>query len=197
MPKTITVEKTLYTFDELSAEAQYRAGDDLAGDMFCDEFTEYATYEVKSCGLQSSDFAVYYSLNDCQGDGLDICGDFFIPELLDAAGVEKSAINPNARNADGFFTHMGDNIYCSCTWGDSDEDELSYQLMTDDQYWSNETNETAQYASKKVVKFMRELCSRLEQEGYDLIDFYHTNADRHEGRLYTADGKFYCYDWEV
>lgn len=161
---------TVYTFDELTAEAQQRAVDDwnASDDMpfLSDDMHEYAGELLKKYGFKSENASVFYSLSYSQGDGAMLTGDFSYRGYTFTVEHYGHYYHYNSKQITEITRNNGQDI--------------------SDATWSKMFNE---FEPKYV-----ELCKELEKYGYDLIESaqeFDNVADLIRANEYefTAEGK--------
>jgi hypothetical protein len=87
--RTITTETELYSFEELSTEAQERAVAEYVetAEFDTESMTDGMQYELGEYGL--SDMELNYSLSNCQGDGVAFYGDVDIEAVVRNNGLNE------------------------------------------------------------------------------------------------------------
>lgn len=187
---TITQDKDLYTFDELSPTAQDKASADLCTISFADSFEELVNVML-SGKFTRSKVETTYSLNYCQGDGFDIRGSFDLVDLLEIAGIphddDHVVLNPWRDT----YEYRRTDRYSYTAW-DRETDDLCYWLEGSAFFRDMDCDTAAQ----KIADSMQELCKTIEQAGYDEIDWYYT-ADAHDGNIYDATGAYFGEAWDL
>lgn len=123
--RTITVTYTqnidLYHYNELSEDAKQEVREWYLEGRDADTFTETVTEDIHYL-FPNSSLSIEYSLNYCQGDGLNIYGDLSLYDFLDkwqATEKEKRTINYYLDNSFSDYTFEKDKRYCySCKFID-------------------------------------------------------------------------------
>lgn len=166
-----TIEKEVYTFNELSKEAKekvkqwYLEGQEAC--IFTDIIVENLNYL-----FPNSDLKVEYSLNYCQGDGLNIYGKLNIIDMFEKLNISEENKNEilniidydnnlelsKHNNSYGYSLKFKDikeidsYIYDICS-KEYKEDEKEYKIAYDFIY--------------KVLKYMEDLDKDNENAGYN------------------------------
>lgn len=174
--KTITIEKNLYTFDELDADAKWRA--------YLDEFELVAEYVNDEYRLILDEHGISggepeWDMSACQGSGFTIYGDFSWNELARAAGARISD--------DDMSLHVDPNRhYTYFHWSVADvAAELDWEFNWP---WPE-----CMRSARIVVDFMEELCANMRSYADDLENDLTTSSDFstefYEGRWFDEFGK--------
>ena len=200
---TQTKQFKLFTFNELSIEAQERAeqtylSDEWVQSMKAEFFTEWATEEIETL-FKDSVYKpeVYYSLTYCQGDGLHFEGSVnvltFLKEFKDDLNfkeddylkllnyLEEDEIVHNISHAGGHYAH------CYSVNHDFDLDYFNY-------YYNGENSERLEVLLNELEAFIEyhyeAVCLELEDIGYK--HFYSLSEfdyDCLNDYYYLEDGK--------
>lgn len=166
----------IYNFDELSNEAKNRAKNNhLNNDLINDIFYADVCDELKSIA-NNSDLAVCYSLTFSQGDGFNICGDFYLLDFLDlwqANKKEKKTIEFYIKNSIQNYKFEKNNYYSySCKFIDKKNINFFIEKFID---------ELTKIAISKINKnliikffndfidFFADLDAKIEKRGYDFL----------------------------
>lgn len=79
--RTITITKNIYKYEELSKEAKERVKQDFLNDEYRnEEFKEFFKEELDRL-FPNGEVDMQYSLNGCQGDGVNVYGKIAIDDL--------------------------------------------------------------------------------------------------------------------
>lgn len=175
---TITTTVDLYDFEELDERARARAADALCGDVFVDFFSSWLRDDL-AIVLPNSRPEFSYSLDYCQGDGLDVTGAIDVGDMCELAGIPRIEAGAfDARKLDRRCLFRWDSPYVAS--------ELA-ELMAEARAWcAGFALDTA----RACCRAMQKLCDEYERAGYDEIEHYGT-PEAHEGMLYERDGAFW------
>lgn len=171
--KVFTFTKNGYRYNELADEAKAKVKSDYLSDSaLTDSFTENIIEEL-SFLFPNSDLKVSYSLNYCQGDGLNIHGVLKLYDFIavwEATEKEKSAIRYYIDNSENEYTFNKNNHYCySCKFidkkyvdGDIEEfiDYLSYYNIR------GINKDLIKRFFNDMIDYFQELDEKWEQAGY-------------------------------
>lgn len=166
--KTITIQKNIYEFEELSKEAQEKALERIKKELketeielFLQEEMEEKAKELlqETFGDKARFKACYYSLSYCQGDGAMIEFDLETP-------AEVVKIRQH-----GYYYH-----------------EYSFSI----DYYTDETAGKYEELKEKIIKMNQ----KLSKFGYDFIEYDLTLSDvlehiRENGIEFLEDGTTY------
>lgn len=195
-----TIETKLFNFNELNKESQDNAieavieykqqhGEPLYlfDEVYNDEFT--------NLGFTGTE--IQYSLSYCQGDGLSFSAESYdkLEELcleVLGKGKEKTArlISDNIN-----FSLKG-NTGCYCYASKSDL-ELFFDYSSSNLYMEYENIDSIiDKVEEKLQKIYLDLCKKLENIGYEEIDYYYSDEAIIEdieanGYEFTEDGAIY------
>lgn len=197
----ITREYRVYEYAELSDEAKEKVREWYLDDDFRPQiFSEDVNYWLSE-NFKYSDLKVQYSLNYCQGDGLNIYGKVWLSDVIGKIDFsnftekEKRFIQWAVGKFDSKVTLPTNNHYCYCIvdsacFVENLRDELEYSGMRD-------INETAlEKFDEACVDYFVELCENFERNGYkyfyepdeaEIEDFCAAN----EYRFYESGKVFY------
>lgn len=190
-------ETILYKYDELSDKAKEQAKENMRQDkvsdcIYCDILTEDLNTLLKEL-FPNSDLEVQYSLNNCQGDGLNIYGEL---NLNDMYNTLKDKLNVKEQKYIEFLLDRFDNTYkldsnnhycyCICDRQNVLED-ISWELEFDD-YRAIEHDIINKFNSLSS-KHLCDLCSEWEKYGYEFL--YELTDDDIEHYTYTLETMFY------
>ena len=181
--KTITITKNLYTFDELDEKAKERVrqwylDDPIRTDIFTEDITEAFLKEE----FPESNLKVQYSLNYCQGDGLNIFGALNLYDFLpkwEANEKEKKTIEFYIDNSiqNYYFTENKKYNY-SCKFLDRkniDVDIAEFCESLDDMQFKNiKTNLITKFFND-IIDYFEEFDRYFEKNGYKW--FYEADDD--------------------
>lgn len=174
--KTITKKINLYTYDELNENAKEKVKQWYLEGLEVDFFTSMCIEELHAEGFKNSDLKLQFSLNYCQGDGLNIYGYLYLDEALE---VLKDNFNDKEYKRLSFYLkdvpayEMPRNNryeYCMAKYIDAKEliEEYNESYRDIDHKLINRFNDLLIiYFAKKSVHF--------EKSGYSY--FYEVNKD--------------------
>lgn len=200
----ITREYKVYNYSELSENAKEKAKRWYLDDDFRpQEFTEIYEQDLRNI-FPDSDLKLQYSLNYCQGDGLNIYGKLNVNNILN---LPKSGFCGNEfDDMKDYFTEKeiktiqrytrecGENIklpmnnhynYC-CV----DRIDLAEEWENDLWYanYKNVNKTLLQKFEQYVIKMIERLCADYEKYGYDF--FYNVDDDTMEETCEANEWKF-------
>lgn len=201
-----TVREEIYSFNELSESAKENARQKYLesfreGYMFS-EWIEYDLHEF----FPKSDLKVEYSLNYCQGDGLNVYGIFHISDVCEYVRLSKG-YETLSKKEKRFLNFLGKRDFtikcssnCRYTYYTSKVSDIQWNIEYDleSEYFSNIPYDTIEKIAKIFDDRLQEYCGIQEKEGYD---FFYTadddeiveiwEANQYEG--FTKDGDpVYC-----
>lgn len=180
--KTITIEKNIYSFNELSEDAKEKARREYL-DNYRDTqwFSEDCEYRIKEL-FPNSELDVEYSLSYCQGDGFNIYGKMAIKDAIDYVMKNSDKLNEYSRfylwlSKQGYTLYLPQNGrygYCCVT-----HENYIYQIIDNmemDGYTSNSENhiEILSVFDEVFKDLIGKLCKEFEENGYDY--FYNTET---------------------
>lgn len=183
----------LYEYYELDEEAKEKVKQDyLAQDFRNDMFKENVTYQLKEM-FPNSELKVQYSLNYCQGDGLNIYGTLNIKDIF---SLTENKFNDKIKNEINLEELSEFNLL------ETDEIKLPYNLKycydISNQIDFVEDEEDTDNASK-VQKWIQNLFHVLNKyfEEYGYSWFYEISDEEMQedsesnGWTYLKDGTFF------
>lgn len=201
MRNIVTVTKhTVYSYEELSENAQ-NAVKEWYLEGQCDLyylFTEDCEEELKQL-FPNSELKVQYSLNYCQGDGINIYGEIHLDELLEK--FCNSFTEKERKFFNWIFSEYGTSYqmnpnkfynYCICSQNNFSED---MDWWMESNYMRNIPKNTLEKFNQLAGEFLDSLCGNLEKKGYDF--FYEVDDEELEDICrcneleFTADGKIF------
>lgn len=146
------IEKTVYTFDELSDKAKSRAREWLLDDTIRAQLFEDDVNEELKYLFPKSNLHVEFSLGYCQGDGLNTCGEFDFSDMLT---VSQRA------------SHVSDPL---CNFTDKEKARLTFYIPYVGKY-TFESNTHYCYSCKFIdMKYMEHTAHEwIESLKYDCI----------------------------
>lgn len=211
--RTITETYNVYRYDELSDDAKEKVKQWYLDDDFRPyEFTEIYEQDLQNI-LPDSELKLQYSLNYCQGDGLNIYGELNINNILnlptshfcgdefdDMIGYftekEIKTIQCYMREVGNEIKLPQNNHYCYCIVDRIDfVDDWFYELE-DYSHFRNINRDVLEKLEKYVIIVMERLCSDYEKYGYDF--FYNVDDEVIEETCeaneweFLEDGTFYA-----
>lgn len=183
--RTITETKNIYKYEELSEEAkekvkQWYLNDEFRTDNF-EEITLEGLYEL----FKNSKPKVQFSLNFCQGDGLNIYGKFNLMDIFNAIRNPKNKelfkqyndefSEHEQKTIEGYMEVCGREIelpynshYCYCVANEIDfADEWIENLQYYD--YKNIDVKTIEKMESLIIEMFETLSARYEKIGYDYL----------------------------
>lgn len=205
--KTITIEKKLYTFEELSKEVQNKLIEEYKEDTSVYETRNELFYDdVMEClkaQFPKSDLRVCYSLSCCQGDGLYITGNIDLYDML-----EELKGNYNEKEIKTLKHYISMSYHAQTEleyeshyyYFDRKQNAINIQYDLEENienyYYKNINYELIERFSNDAVECLWNLCDEFETEGYDIlynvedeeaIEYYICNYDEE----FTEDGEIF------
>ena len=190
----IEEEYTLYTFDELPEKGKQKVRDWYIRDSYfrdTDIFSEDCNNYLAEL-FPNSDLKVEYSLNYCQGDGLNIYGDLDLMDIYEKIkGIftekEQKFFRWCLSEYSYNFKMNRNNRYCYCIcdrWDYSEGiiDDMEYADLRNIRY------DLLEKFSKECADYLCDLCSRFEQDGYSW--FYEPTDEEISEDLSANDFEF-------
>lgn len=165
--RTITVTQNidLYHYNELSEDAKQKVKEWYLEGQDADTFTETVIEDMHYL-FPNSSLSVEYSLNYCQGDGLNINGDLSLYDFLDkwqATEKEKHTINYYIDNSFSDYTFEKNKHYgYSCKF--IDEKYIKYTIQ---KYTIQDFIEKLEYLKIKNINK-----NIIEKFFNDMIDYF-------------------------
>lgn len=210
--REVTKTYGVYEFSELSEEAKKKAKEWYLDDpLKCVEFEH--TYEMDLVSLfPGSSLKIQYSLNSCQGDGLNIYGKL---DLNDILRMNRSVVSGNevilsyvgvlseqeAEIIEKYMNVCGTTVtlphnhfYCYCVadrldFADDWAEELEYQGYKDIQI------DTIRKLEKLISRMFTDLARKYEEYGYSFFyevdDEEMADACESNGWEFLEDGSFF------
>ena len=190
--RTITTENNIYKYDELNGKAQERVKEWYLSQFRTPELFSEMLAEDFEMIFGENDLDVEFSLNDSQGDGLNIYGDIHVDQILDAAEKNENGISV----LDDFNKMVGEHdkktvraysevygmvhvpcnntIYSYCV---ADQIDYASECETNLEYngCENINTDALENFNKALVFLFAELCKMYEEWGYDY--FYDVDDD--------------------
>ena len=199
--ETITKTFNIYDYSELSEEAKEKARQWYLDDDFRPQiFSEDVNYWLSE-NFPDSDLKVQYSLNYCQGDGLNIYGKVRLSEIFEKLNkeifTEKEykfltwALSQYYYRVEIPCNHR----YCYCI---ADRVDFTEEIIQDMEYDGiRDINMAAlEKFDSACVEYFQNLCGEYEEAGYKY--FYEPDEEEimetcaaNEWK-FTEDGEFYC-----
>lgn len=209
---TITTTTNIYKYGELNADAQ-----DKVKQWYLDNFREPDIFsnmvaEDLEMIFGKNDLDVEYSLNYCQGDGLNIYGCIHVNQILDTVeknenGItllddfnkmlskqDKEIIRKYANHYHMVHVPENNTRYSYCV---ADQVDYAGECETELKYDGIENiNTTAlDNFNDALIHFFNELCDMYEEWGYDYFynvdDDYLSNECDDNSWEFTEDGELY------
>lgn len=170
-----------YSFGELSEAAkEYAKNDYLFNTSFRnDELSENWEQDIENYWFPNSDAKIQYSLNSCQGDGVNVYGRFSIHDirnLLEMLGLknpftekEWAALAFYESELDMFVTVPENDKYCYCMADYIDFAESVVWDLEQQNGYKNIRRELLHNFEKLCKDVFRRFCWDREKEGYDFL----------------------------
>lgn len=190
-------EAELYKYSELSSEAQNKAKEILIEEDRDPDYFEDTILEQLATIFPNSNLKVQFSLNSCQGDGVNIYGDLDTGDLYNF--IAKSALNKEYEvSLEDIKEMLSDKItkitipynrsysYSMADYVDFDCDFFQETFGT------MSTFHAIQSMTKQIIS---QKCSEYEKDGYDY--FYEMSDEEAsdicdvQGYEFTEDGDLY------
>lgn len=171
--KTITKTYNLYNYEELTEKAKENArkwyiDDPLKPDIFSDIIIENLKNDF--C---NSDLKVYFSLNYCQGDGLNIEGKLYLYDFIEvwkASEKEKRTIKKYIDNSLQYYAFEKNDRYCySCKFIDRKYiDDTIEEFIEELQrlQFKNIKKDIIKRFFNDIIDYFENLDNYYEEEGY-------------------------------
>lgn len=209
--RTVTETYNVYNYNELSEEAKEKAKQWYLDDTFrTDDFTSMIEKDLQA--LFDTKLNVQYSLNYCQGDGLNVYGKIYAESIREClqkhnggsqleqfedrlTEKEWKRIYHYAKECDGIELPQN-NRYCYCVADRVDiAEDWFYQLENYSGY-ANINMETLQKFEKLVIDIFTTLCRGYEEDGYkyfyEVEDEEMTETCEANGWEFLEDGSYYA-----
>lgn len=183
----------LYEYYELDEEAKEKVKQDyLAQDFRNDMFKENVTYQLKEM-FPNSELKVQYSLNYCQGDGLNIYGTLNIKDIF---SLTENKFNDKIKNEINLEELSEFNLL------ETDEIKLPYNLKycydisnQIDFVEDEEDTDNASKVQKWIQNLFHVLNKYFEEYGYnwfyEISDEEMQEDSESNGWTYLKDGTFF------
>jgi hypothetical protein len=200
------VIKKVYTFDELSPEAQERAIqnyiDNIEWSYESELILDNFKYELEDLGYPTEN--VEFSLNHCQGDGVAFYGS------VDVSAVAKRLLEPSEYE---FLMSMRDEINLSYNidrnsfghhyshWNTM-EVEMTLESYSDrldfDGFGEDVDTELSEKVEQLAIKLeelisddIKDVSRKLEKDGYDDIEYAQSEENAREYLSKECDNEYY------
>lgn len=194
--ETITKTVNIYQFDELNDEAKETARQSITKCIIEDRFCFFSEdlQEIASENYDLNAARFYYSLSNCQGDGLmfecdDILDSSYIYDRVCAKLTTEETKRAAELIKDGrykFYTRNSKNHYYYAHKNDVDYDVFGLEFDSD--------YDLAEKIQSIIADIYMSICKEIERIGYncydvseeDIIDYIMLNEFE-----FTADGNIY------
>lgn len=199
--RTETVTYKIYKYNELSDDAKTKAFEWFKS-VRADEnyiFTEDCEYDLKSL-FPNSKLRVQYSLSYSQGDGLNIFGNLYLPDIIEQVKdklteKELAFFKDIFKDYSAWFNMPRNNSYCYCICDGYDyTGDIAGDMECDGD--SRCFDQAFTKLNKYTQEYFTDLCKQYEEQGYDF--FYPEDdtefiemCEANEWEFYE-DGTFYC-----
>lgn len=194
--RTETFEVNVYTFTELSEGAKQTVREwweKQRGDVSW-EFSDWCNDDLKNMFFHS-DLKVEYSLNYCQGDGLNVYGSLCLSDVVEH--IKDKFTEDELAYFDKVFADYGDKFnmpsnnhycYCICDRHDYIEDVV-YDMECDG---NDDINHDAlNKLNENIQDYLTGYCKAWEQQGYE---FFYPDIESDNDYYLISDCE--CNDWE-
>lgn len=199
--RTETVTYKIYKYNELSDDAKTKAFkwfESVRADENC-IFTEDCEYDLKSL-FPNSKLRVQYSLSYSQGDGLNIFGNLYLPDIIEQVKdklteKELAFFKDIFKDYSAWFNMPRNNSYCYCICDGYDyTGDIAGDMECDGD--SRCFDQAFTKLNKYTQEYFTDLCKQYEEQGYEF--FYPEDdtefiemCEANEWEFYE-DGTFYC-----
>lgn len=167
----------VFTFDELSETAKEVAKNDFLDDTCrIDDFYNF-TVEELDLDFPNSDLDIQFSLNSCQGDGVNIHGNLNIMDCFNYAIKNHCSIDFNEKELKtALFYASGvgsvklelNRYYCYCNVDSNDfYNDFIYDLEND--YISNINKKVIVKMESFIKSLISGFCRDIEKNGYNFL----------------------------
>lgn len=198
--RTETVTYKIYKYNELSDVAKAKAFEWFES-VRADEnyiFTEDCEYDLKPL-FPNSELQVQYSLCYSQGDGLNIFGNLYLPDIIEQVNdklteKELAFFKDVFKNYSAWFNMPRNNPYCYCICDRHDyTSDVACDMECDGD--SRCFDQAFTKLNKYIQEYFTDLCKQYEEQGYE---FFYPEDDTEFIELCEAnewefyeDGRFY------
>lgn len=165
--KTITKKINLYTYSELSEEAQEKVKQWYLEGLDAEFFSDMCLESLYAEGFKNSDLKLQFDLRYCQGDGLNIYGDLYLNEALEV--LKDNFSTKECKRLSYYFKGMpayemplnNRYEYCMAEYIDTSDliEEYNENYRDIDHALINRFNDL-------LIKYFTEKCSQFEKNGY-------------------------------
>lgn len=198
--RTETVTYKIYKYNELSDVAKAKAFEWFES-VRADEnyiFTEDCEYDLKPL-FPNSELQVQYSLCYSQGDGLNIFGNLYLPDIIEQVNdklteKELAFFKDVFKNYSAWFNMPRNNPYCYCI---CDRHDYTGYVACDMECDGDSRcfDQAFTRLNKYIQEYFTDLCKQYEEQGYE---FFYPEDDTEFIELCEAnewefyeDGTFY------
>lgn len=210
--RTITVENNLYTYNELSADAQRNVKNWYLNEFHTpDIFADMIASDLQGAFGADMELDTEFSLNYCQGDGLNIYGKIDAGKILDFMGSdclgelsakykdalaedEKDAIRRYCEFDNGYYHDFGivevpKNNSCLYSYCCAENIDIADSWSTEMEYFGViHDYDLLKKFENVVIDIFTELCDMYKQWGYDY--FYEIDDEDMENECEINDWEF-------
>jgi len=188
-----TVRTKVYSFNELSNEAQQKAIEKYrnGSEIYLEFFNDAAIEQINNSGFYD-DVKLQYSLSYCQGDGLSFSCNHFDSEKLksifkDILGEGKEKTIELIYNDCNFVCTANNGNYCFAS-----KNDIDFTFENYNREYQNIKEVVGNVLTKIENKYL-ELCKQLEKQGYSEIEYQQSDEAIKETILandyeFTKDG---------
>lgn len=198
--RTETVTYKIYKYNELSDVAKAKAFEwfESVRDDKNYIFTEDCEYGLKLL-FPNSELQVQYSLCYSQGDGLNIFGNLYLPDIIEQVNdklteKELAFFKDVFKNYSAWFSMPRNNPYCYCICDRHDyTGDVACDMECDGD--SRCFDQAFTKLNKYIQEYFTDLCKQYEEQGYE---FFYPEDDTEFIELcedneweFYEDGTFY------
>ena len=198
--REITKTYNVYSYNELSEEGKEKVRQWYLEGQEPYFFTEMCLEKLAEL-FPKSELKVQYSLNSCQGDGLNIYGKIYLDEVLE--NIKDQFTEKELKFFKWLFDRYGssyelksNNHYCYCICSMCHDFLEDYIYYMKDENMKNIPKATFEKFNRLVGKYLDTVCADYEEAGYNY--FYEVEesdleewAEANEYEFYE-DGRIAC-----
>jgi len=189
-----TIRTKIYSFNELSNEAQQKAIEKYrnGSEIYLDFFNDAAIEQINNSGFYD-DVKLQYSLGYCQGDGLSfsckrIEWKIIEPLFIEFLGKNKEKTAKLIFENCSFICKGNDGRYCFAS-----KNDIDFTFENYNREYQNIKEVVGNVLTKIENKYL-ELCKQLEKQGYSEIEYQQSDEAIKETIIaneyeFTKDGK--------
>lgn len=177
--RKVFIEREVFTYEELSTNAKEKVREHYKEETRASYIFSEICKDKLIEKFPNSELEVQYSLSYCQGDGLNIYGELYLPDMLRL--LENALTEKEIKTLEWYFNNTKDTVdlrynyrynYCICNRHDYIADILDNAFYNE---YSNIPIKFLKKINKLIQTHMTELCIELEAKGYQF--FYEVDED--------------------